>query len=64
MTLSQFHASQKEYKEFDCKAFYHQIKQEIRQQKFVNYLEHKRTQKRRKFQKEVAKEREREKKEG
>jgi hypothetical protein len=62
MNLSQFHASRKEYKEFDRKVFYHQIKQEIRRQKFVNYLEHKRTQKRKKFQKEVAKEREREKK--
>ena len=61
MNLSQFHASRKEYKEFDQKVFYHQIKQEICRQKIVNYLEHKRTEKRRKFQKEEAKEREREK---
>jgi hypothetical protein len=55
MTPSQIHSSRSEYKVFDLKMFNRRINQEIRRAKFINYLEWKRTKKRRKFKEKEEK---------
>eukprot|EP00957_Ditylum_brightwellii_P054275 4111304-Ditylum_brightwellii.AAC.1 len=53
MTSSQLHALRPEYQEFKPCVFNHRIRQEICRQKFINYLEDKRFEKRRQFAEEV-----------
>ena len=54
MTPSQLHTSRPEYQEFKLCYFRRRIKQEIRRQKFICFLEHKRVENRRQYAEEVA----------
>ena len=60
MTPMQLHASRPEYQEFKLDVFKQRISQEIRQQKFVYYLEDKQFEKRRQYTEEVARKKEQE----
>jgi hypothetical protein len=60
MTPSKLRLTRPEYKEFKLEVFKQRIYQEIRHQKFVNFLEWKRTEKRRIFLEEKAKKKEKE----
>ena len=63
MTPMQLHTSRPEYQEFKIGVFKQRVNQEIRQQKFVCYLEDKQFEKRRQYSEEVAKKRTRRSKE-
>eukprot|EP00957_Ditylum_brightwellii_P202614 15330936-Ditylum_brightwellii.AAC.1 len=55
MTPSQLQATRSEYELFKLSVFRGCIKQEIRCQKYINYLENKQTEKQRKFAEDKAK---------